>query len=104
MNLLNFNESIDFSPKARRRSRLTTKWSDSKSLYLEIDVSSGANSFETEKLRLSAFQNGVFCWILTSRQPLKVDFESIVQIRDFNAEGATTKSSDHDVFWIDSGF
>ena len=39
----------------RRRSRPTTKWSDSKSLYLAIDASSGADSFETEKLRLSAF-------------------------------------------------
>ena len=34
-------------PKARRRSRLTTNWPDSKSLYLEIDASSGANSTES---------------------------------------------------------
>ena len=46
------------------------------SLYLAMDASSGANSFETEKLRLSAFQNGVFQWISTSKRPLKVDFES----------------------------
>ena len=32
-------------PEARRRRRLTTKWSDSKSLYLAIDASWGANSF-----------------------------------------------------------
>ena len=44
-----------------RRSRPTTKWSDSKSLYLAIDASSGADSFEIEKLRLSAFQLGAFC-------------------------------------------
>ena len=28
--------------------------------YLAIDASSGANSFETEKLRVSAFQNDIF--------------------------------------------
>ena len=33
---------------------------DSKSIYLEIDASSDANSFEIGKLRLSAFQNGTF--------------------------------------------
>ena len=34
---------------------------DSKSPYLAIDASSVANSFKTEKLRLSAFQNAIFC-------------------------------------------
>ena len=34
---------------------------DLKSLYLAIDASSGANSFESEKLRLSAFQFAIFC-------------------------------------------
>ena len=58
----------------------TAERSDSKSLYLAIDASSGANSFETEKLRLSAFQNAVFCWILTSGRPLNSDFESRPQI------------------------
>ena len=33
---------------------------DFESPYLEKDASSGANSFETEKLRVSAFQNGIF--------------------------------------------
>ena len=54
-----------------RRSCPTTKWSDSKSLDLAIDASSGADSFKTEKLRLSAFQNDIFC--------------------------ATTESSDHEI-------
>ena len=64
---MDFHEFQEFAwqlwfltPKARRRSRLTTKWSDSKSLYLEIDAPSDANSFEIGKLRLPAFQNGVF--------------------------------------------
>ena len=55
---------------------LTPTWSDSKRSYLEIDASSGANSFEIEKLRLSAFQNGAFRQISTSKRPLKVDFET----------------------------
>ena len=56
-------DSLDLaeSRTRARRSRETTKWSDSKRPYLEIDVSSSANSFEIEKLRLSAFQYGAFC-------------------------------------------
>ena len=53
---------VILTPKARRRSRLATKWSDSKRPYLEIDASSDANSFEIEKLRLSAFQ--FWCFLL----------------------------------------
>ena len=63
-----FTESVvftEFSPKALI----------SKSPNLEIDASSDANSFEIEKLRLSAFQNGVFCLISASNRHLKVDFE-----------------------------
>ena len=72
-----------FTPKARRRSRVTTKWSDLKSLYFEIDASSDANSFEIGKLRLSAFQNDAFCLISTSKRPLKVDFETISWLDHF---------------------
>ena len=81
---------VILTPKARRRSRLTTKWSDSKSPYLEIDASSDANSFEIEKLRLSAFQNGAFCRISSSKRPLKDDFESISK---FSAFGENTPSA-----------
>ena len=51
----------------------------SKSPYLEIDVSPDANSFEIGFLRLSAFQNGAFCCILTPKRSLKVDFELRIQ-------------------------
>ena len=77
----NGSENGKLPPKARRRRRPTTKWSDSKSLYLAIDASSAANSFEIEFLRLSAFQNGAFCRISTSRRPLNSDFESTPQIK-----------------------
>ena len=63
-------------PEARRRSRLTAERSDSKSLFLAIVASSGADSFEIEFLRLSAFQNVIFWYILTSGRPLNSDFES----------------------------
>ena len=74
---------VILTPEARRRSRLTTKLSDSKRSYLGIDASSSANSFEIEKLRLSAFQNGAFRQIWTSKRPLKVDFEITSWIHDF---------------------
>ena len=72
---------VILTPEARRRSRLTTKWSDSKRSYLEIDASSGANSFEIRFLRLPAFQNGAFCQISTPKSAINRDFESITQIR-----------------------
>ena len=53
-----------FSPKAQLVSPEALVFAEgagSKSPYLAIDVSSGANSFEIEKLRLSASQNGAFC-------------------------------------------
>ena len=62
-------DSKDF----RRRRRFSV---DSKPLYLEIDVSSGANSFEIEKLRLSTFQNDVFRRNSISKRSQNVDFES----------------------------
>ena len=43
-----------------RRRRPTKKSPDSKSILLTIDASSGADSFETESLGLSAFQFGIF--------------------------------------------
>ena len=55
------NKFIFGSPKARRRSRLATKWPDSKRPYIENDAPLGANALEIENLRLSAFQNGVCC-------------------------------------------
>ena len=73
----------EISPKARRRRRPTAERSDSKSLYLAIDASSGANSFETGFLRFSAFQFAIFCWILTPRRPLNSDFESTPKISAF---------------------
>ena len=56
-------------PHTRPKSGPTTESShdevvngdDLKRSYLEIEASSGASSFEIEKLRLSAFQNGAFC-------------------------------------------
>ena len=52
-----FNE---FSPKALFFNEFSPKALISKALYLEINVSSDADFFEIEKLRLSAFQNGAF--------------------------------------------
>ena len=73
-----------FPPKARRRRRPTAERSDSKSLYLAIDASSEADSFEIGFVRLSAFQFAIFCWISTSGRPLNSDFESTSQNRDFS--------------------
>ena len=70
----NWYENGKLTPEARRRRRLTTTWSDSKWLYLAIDASSGANSFETEKLRLSAFQNAMFLLNFNLRKASKGRF------------------------------
>ena len=76
-----------------RRSRETTKWSDSKRSYLEIDASSGANSFEIGKLRLSAFQNGDFCRI-PKASALKGD----------SLDLAESRTRDHEVVQPRSGY
>ena len=47
----------------------------------DIDASSGTDSFETEFLRLSDFQNAMFGWISTSGKPLINDFEATPQKR-----------------------
>ena len=44
----------------RRRRCPTTKWSDSKSMYVDVVMSSDANSFEIGILRLSTFRFGTF--------------------------------------------
>ena len=59
----------------RRRSRPTTKWSDSKPIHVEMVMSSDADSFEIEFVRVSAFQIAVFCRISTPKRCRNRDFE-----------------------------
>ena len=78
----------------RRRRRPTTKWSDSKSMYVDVVMSSNADSFEIEFVRLSAN----FRRISTSKRRHNDDFEQTTSSSDaFGVgplRGRTTSSSD----------
>ena len=59
----------------RRRSRPTTKWSDSKSIHVKMVISSDADSFKIKFLRLSAFQILFVFRISISTRRRNHDFE-----------------------------
>ena len=82
----------------RRRRRPTTKWSIRNREFVDVVMSSDANSFEIEFVRLSAFQIAIFRRISTTKRRRNRDFEQTTSSSDaFGVgplRGRTTSSSD----------